>query len=89
MLVLVAGALRRGLDIQINWIGRLAVWPTMTGIAGALFSDSWVAEALLYLGIAGVTGRHGALREGRPRGPQSPRLRRAEPPRPPAASAVD
>ena len=34
------GALRRGLDLHINWIGRLAVWPTMTGIAGALFSDS-------------------------------------------------
>ena len=54
MIVLVVGALRRGLDIQINWIGRLAVWPTMTGLAGALFSDSWVAEALLYLGIAGA-----------------------------------
>ncbi len=53
MIVLVAGALRRGLDLQINWIGRIAVWPTMTGIAGALFTDSWVAEALLYLGIAG------------------------------------
>jgi phosphatidylglycerophosphate synthase len=53
MIVLVAGALRMGLDININWIGRLAVAPTMMGIGGALFTTSWVAEALLYLGIAG------------------------------------
>jgi cardiolipin synthase (CMP-forming) len=54
MIVLVAGALRKGLDIEINWIGRLAVWPTMMGIGGALLIDSWVVEALLYVGIAGA-----------------------------------
>jgi cardiolipin synthase len=53
MLLLVFGALRLGLDIEINWVGRLAVWPTMMAVGGALFIDSWVVEALLYIGIAG------------------------------------
>jgi cardiolipin synthase len=54
MIVLVLAALRRGLDIEINWVGRIAVWPTMMGVGGALFMDSWVVEALLYAGIAGA-----------------------------------
>ena len=54
MLVLVAIGLRRGLDIEINWIGRIAVWPAMAGVGGALITDFWLAEALLYLGLAGA-----------------------------------
>jgi phosphatidylglycerophosphate synthase len=53
MLVLVLGGLRLGLDISINWTGRLAIWPTMTAIGLALMLDSWVANAFLYIGIAG------------------------------------
>ena len=52
MLVLTQLALRRGIDLEINMLGRWAVWPTMSAFAGALFWDSWVPEALLYLGLA-------------------------------------
>jgi cardiolipin synthase (CMP-forming) len=54
MIVLVLAALRSGLDIEINWVGRLAVWPTMMGVGGALITDWWAVEVLLYVGIAGA-----------------------------------
>jgi cardiolipin synthase len=53
MLVLVLAGLRLGLDLEINWTGRLAVWPTMTGLGLSLITDSWAANACLYVGIAG------------------------------------
>ena len=54
MLVVVAVGLRKGLDIAINWVGRLAVWPTMAGVGGILIADLWLAKALFYLGLAGT-----------------------------------
>jgi cardiolipin synthase len=54
MLVLVGLALRKGLDIEINWIGRIAVWPAMGAIGLTLIADFWLAEAMLYVGLAGV-----------------------------------
>jgi len=54
MLALVSLGMRRGLDIKINWIGRVAVWPAMGAIGLTLISDVWLAEALLYVGLAGV-----------------------------------
>ena len=44
--------LRRGVDVEINWIGRLGVWPTMFSLFLAMVSVTWVAEALLYFGLA-------------------------------------
>ena len=44
--------LRRGLELEINMVGRLAVWPTMFSIFLAMVSVTWVAEALLYVGLA-------------------------------------
>ena len=52
MLALVAVGLRMGLDIKVNWVGRWAVWPTMTAIALAMVFDSWILDALIYFGIA-------------------------------------
>ena len=52
MLVLTQVALRRGIDIQIKMLGRWAVWPTMFSLFLAMVSVTWVAEALLYLGLA-------------------------------------
>lgn len=52
MLVLSQYALRRGMDLKINMVGRWAVWPVMFAIFLTLLVDSWVAEASLYLGIA-------------------------------------
>jgi len=53
MVVLVTGGLRLGLDLQINWIGRLAVWPTMGAFGAALFGWDGLDEVLLYIGLAG------------------------------------
>jgi hypothetical protein len=40
------------MDLKINMVGRWAVWPTMFSIFLAMVSVTWVAEALLYLGLA-------------------------------------
>jgi cardiolipin synthase (CMP-forming) len=52
MLVLGQIGLRRGLDLEINWVGRTAVWPVMAGIFFALVIDSWVSTALFIVGLA-------------------------------------
>lgn len=52
MLVLSQYALRTGMDLKINMVGRWAVWPVMFAIFLTLLVESWVAEASLYLGIA-------------------------------------
>ena len=52
MLVLTQYGLRRGMDLQINMVGRWAVWPVMFAIFLTLLVDSWVADASLLLGLA-------------------------------------
>jgi CDP-diacylglycerol--glycerol-3-phosphate 3-phosphatidyltransferase len=52
MLVLSQIGLRRGVDIEVNMVGRLGVWPTMFSLFLAMVSVTWVAQALLYLGLA-------------------------------------
>jgi cardiolipin synthase len=52
MLVLTQYGLRKGLDLEVKMIGRWAVWPTMFSLFLAMVSVTWVAEALLYLGLA-------------------------------------
>ena len=52
ILVLTQVALRRGIDLSVNMLGRWAVWPTMSALALALVWDSWVPEVLLYIGLA-------------------------------------
>jgi cardiolipin synthase len=51
-IVLAELALRRGLELEINWLGRIAVWPIMTAIFFAMVLEGWVPAALLYLGLA-------------------------------------
>lgn len=46
--------LRRGLDVEINWLGRIGVWLAMTGILIALAVDSWVATAVLLVGLVAL-----------------------------------
>jgi cardiolipin synthase (CMP-forming) len=53
MVVIVACALRLGLDLHINWIGRIAVWPTMSAFGSALFGWDGIDEAFLYVGLVG------------------------------------
>jgi cardiolipin synthase (CMP-forming) len=52
MLLLTQLALRRGLDLNVNMLGRWAVWPVMSALGLALIIDSWLPEALLYIGLA-------------------------------------
>ena len=57
MLVISQIALAKHLgDIKVNMLGRWAVWPTMFSIFLAMVSTTWVAEALLYLGLAMTLG---------------------------------
>jgi len=53
MVVLVLGGLRLGLDLYINWVGRLAIWPTMAAFGAALFSWEGLDQILLYVGLVG------------------------------------
>jgi cardiolipin synthase len=52
MLAISQVGLRRGVDIEVNWVGRLGVWPTMFSLFLAMVSVTWVAEALLFIGLA-------------------------------------
>lgn len=51
MLLLTQIALRRGLDLNVNMLGRWAVWPVMGALGIALLVDTWLSEALLYIGL--------------------------------------
>jgi cardiolipin synthase len=51
MVALAQIALRRGLDIEINWVGRIAVWLTMGGIFFALCLEGWVPVAVFVVGV--------------------------------------
>lgn len=53
MLVVSIPALMKGIEIKVNWIGRLAVWPLMAGGMLALILDTWVANALVWIGVLG------------------------------------
>jgi cardiolipin synthase len=51
MLVLAWYGLRHGVDIEVNWPGRISVFPIMGGIFLALLAPGWVATALLIWGL--------------------------------------
>jgi cardiolipin synthase len=50
-LVLAQAALRRGLELEINWLGRAAVWPVMAAIFLAMVLEGWFPTAVLLLGL--------------------------------------
>jgi cardiolipin synthase len=51
MLVLTELALRRGVDLKLNMLGRWAVWPVMSALALSLIVESWLIDAILYVGV--------------------------------------
>jgi cardiolipin synthase len=51
MLGLAEYGLRHGVDIEVNWPGRISVFPIMGGIFLALLAPGWVATALLIWGL--------------------------------------
>jgi cardiolipin synthase len=54
LLLLIVGRIwiRRGLELRINWPGRLAVGPTMLGLFLGLIGARLGGEVLLYLGLS-------------------------------------
>jgi cardiolipin synthase (CMP-forming) len=46
--------LRRGLDVEINWLGRIGVWLAMTSIFFALAAETWISTVLLLIGLAAL-----------------------------------
>jgi len=52
MLGLAQYGLRHGVQIAVNWPGRISVFPIMGGIFFALVFAGWVPAALLILGLA-------------------------------------
>jgi cardiolipin synthase len=51
MLFLAQYGLRHGVDVEVNWPGRISVFPIMGGIFLALLAPGWVASALLIWGL--------------------------------------
>jgi cardiolipin synthase len=45
-------ALRRGLDLEISWVGRIATFATFGGLFWTLVLDSWVTVAFFFTGLA-------------------------------------
>jgi cardiolipin synthase (CMP-forming) len=57
--------LRRVGELEINWLGRLAVGPVMAAIFFAMISASWVWDAMLIVGVVlGVLGTIAYVRTG-------------------------
>jgi len=52
MLGLAQYGLRHGVEIAVNWPGRISVFPIMGGIFFALVFAGWVPAALLVVGLA-------------------------------------
>jgi cardiolipin synthase (CMP-forming) len=51
ILVLSRYALRRGIEVKINWPGRLGVAPTMSAPFFAIAGVHWLALVMLYVGL--------------------------------------
>jgi CDP-diacylglycerol---glycerol-3-phosphate 3-phosphatidyltransferase len=57
--------LRRVGELDINWLGRIAIWPTMAAIFFAMISASPVWDAMLIAGVVlGILGTLAYVRTG-------------------------
>ncbi|HKE80231.1 MAG TPA: CDP-alcohol phosphatidyltransferase family protein, partial [Solirubrobacteraceae bacterium] len=54
LFMLVAGriALSRGIEIRVNMVGRLAIWPVLSALEFAFIGLDTLATILLYIGVA-------------------------------------
>jgi cardiolipin synthase len=54
LFMLVAGraALRRGVEMNVNMVGRLAIWPVLSAIEFAICGLETLGAVLLYIGVA-------------------------------------
>jgi cardiolipin synthase len=72
MLGLVRWGLRHELDIKVNWLGRLGVWPVLSALFFAMADLETVGAIFLYIGLALVlaaTAKY--LRDGLAQRPSS------------------
>ncbi len=51
MLAAGRAAIAQGVKLQVNWWGRLAVWPTMSGLFAALVGLSGIGTVLVIVGL--------------------------------------
>jgi cardiolipin synthase (CMP-forming) len=51
-LILARMSLRRGVDLEISWVGRLATLFTFGGLFWSLVFESWVTVAMFLIGVA-------------------------------------
>jgi CDP-diacylglycerol--glycerol-3-phosphate 3-phosphatidyltransferase len=54
MLGLVRWALRHELDVKVNWLGRLGIWPVLSALFFAMAGLETVGAIFLYIGLAFV-----------------------------------
>jgi cardiolipin synthase (CMP-forming) len=65
MLVLAQYGLRHGVQISVNWPGRISVFPIMGGIFLALLVSGWVPDALFVAGVGlAIVATLGYVRDG-------------------------
>ena len=50
-LLLARWGLSRGIDIEVNWIGRMAVFPVMSAIFFAMIVPGWFPDILMLIGV--------------------------------------
>jgi cardiolipin synthase (CMP-forming) len=73
MLVLAEAALRRGVEIEVNWIGRIGVTLTFGGLGLSLMFASWIPPALFIAGVVlSVAATVLYVRAGRATGRRAP-----------------
>jgi cardiolipin synthase (CMP-forming) len=51
MLVVARYGLRHGIDLAINWPGRIGVWPVLGAPFWAIIGVHWLALVMLYVGM--------------------------------------
>jgi len=51
MLVVARYGMRHGIDLAINWPGRLGVWPVLGAPFWAIIGVHWLALVMLYAGL--------------------------------------
>jgi cardiolipin synthase len=54
LFMLVAGryAMRRGVEIRVNMVGRLAIWPVLSALESAFCGLETLSTVLFYIGLA-------------------------------------
>jgi cardiolipin synthase len=56
VMALVRIAMRKGIELKVNWLGRAGVWPVMSALFFAMAGVDWLAHACLYVGLVLVLG---------------------------------